>query len=56
MFSVADVGDAQFEVCQVDSVLVFSAADDEVARLDIPVDHLVAVQVLNSVDELQSHH
>jgi len=53
---VADVGDAQFEVCEVDPVLVFSAADDEVAGLDVPVDHLVAVQVLDSVEELQSHH
>lgn len=56
MFPVFDVRNAQFKVSQIDLMLEFSTADNEVAWLDVPMDHLVAMQELNAVNQLQPCH
>jgi hypothetical protein len=56
VLAVAHVGDTQFKVSEVDPVLVLPSANDEITGLDIPVDDLVAMQVLDAIDELQPRH
>jgi ferredoxin-like protein FixX len=56
VFSILDIGNAEFKIGEVDPVFEIAAADDEVAGLDVSVDDLVPVQVFDAIDEFQSDH
>lgn len=56
MLTIPHVWHTQLKISQVDLVLMFPLADEEVAWLDVPVDDLIAMQVLHPLHYLQANH